>query len=118
MSSLVCIYVSDLNRNQTNKTPWNSEDDLLSLENAFDAKRYKYKAVGKQFFAVKNGPIHGSANDLSAIFIERYELLLQRTLRHKAFRKSNLDFKHNQNKMYCKKAPFYNGIVINENQSS
>ena len=85
-----------MNNNQSLKNK--SEENLLSLENAFDAKRFKYKAVGKQFFAVKNGPIHGSANDLSAIFIERYELLLQRTLRHSIFRKSTLKDKSMERK--------------------
>lgn len=66
------------------------DENLLSLENAFDAKRYRYKQVGKQFVPIPNGPIHGSAADLATVFVTRFELLLQRTLRHAIFRKSTL----------------------------
>jgi len=72
------------------------EENLLSLENAFDCKRFKYKNVGKQFVSVANGPIHGSARNLSAIFMDRYEMLLQRTLRHSIFRKSVLQSNERQ----------------------
>lgn len=71
-------------------TAFYSDDNLLFLENAFDSKRFRYKQVGKQFIEVGNGPLHGNAKDLSRIFTERYELLLQRTLRHSIFRRSTL----------------------------
>jgi len=67
-----------------------NEENLLSLVHAFDSKRYKYKHVGKQWMEIKNGPIHGNADDLARVFVDRYELLLQRTMRHSMFRQSTM----------------------------
>ncbi len=78
-----------------NTNSHHSEEDLLSLESTFDATKFKYKRVGKQFILLNNGPLHGNAKDLACIFIDQYELLLQRTLRHKIFRRSTLNHKNN-----------------------
>eukprot|EP01083_Nonionella_stella_P019208 53374_1 len=76
---------------QSNPDHDTNEDNLLCLQSAFDARHFRYKRVGKQFVELEsNGDLHGKANDLSSAFVDRYEMLLQRTLNHRIFRSSTL----------------------------
>ena len=61
-------------------------DNPLAVIDAFSVPRYYYNAERKKFIpGPKDLPLFGTAKDKTAVFRERYDILLQRTMRHKFF---------------------------------
>lgn len=58
----------------------------LVVIDAFSVPRYSYNSERKKFTpGPKNLPLFGAAKEKTAVFRERYDVLLQRTTRHKYF---------------------------------
>lgn len=67
-----------------------SQDKLLTIINAFDVPRYSYDVEKKRFVDYTKDDVNSStvltpASHRAKVFQERYNLLLQRTLRHELF---------------------------------
>lgn len=66
-------------------TESNETDNPLVVISAFSIPRYYYNAERKKFIFGKELPLFSSAKEKTAVFRERYEILLQRTMRHELF---------------------------------
>ncbi|CAF0820362.1 unnamed protein product [Didymodactylos carnosus] len=66
-------------------------EGLFSVINAFSMPKYVYSRTTKKFIKKEiDSDLFGSAKTRSEVFWERYDLLLQRTLRHDVFSQLNL----------------------------
>ena len=67
-------------------TESNETENPLTVIDAFSVPRYLYNAERKKFIpGSKDLPLFGTSKDKTAVFRERYDILLQRTMRHKFF---------------------------------